>query len=100
MSIQTAQTTPGAFYFARSFAVFWTGQTISNLGDGAFTIALAWQVLTMTHSGLVMGTFSPWAHYRKRERRALGLQPRDAWPFLSRGWKDGLGQHAWDVSRA
>jgi hypothetical protein len=38
--------------------------------------------------------------YRKRERRALGLQPRDAWPFLSRGWEDGLSQHAWGTSRA
>jgi hypothetical protein len=34
------------------------------------------------------------SHYRKRERRALGLQPKDEWPFLSRGWEDGLGQHA------
>lgn len=61
MSLQTAQTRPGAFYFARalrsrSFAIFWTGQTISNLGDGAFITALAWQVLIMTHSGLAMGT--------------------------------------------
>ncbi len=61
MTIQTAQTTSGPFYFARalrsrSFAVFWTGQTISNLGDGAFVTALAWKVLLMTHSGLAMGT--------------------------------------------
>jgi hypothetical protein len=27
--------------------------------------------------------------YRKRERRALGLQPRDAWPFLSEAGRTG-----------
>ena len=40
----------------RPYAMLWIGQTISNLGDGVFTIALAWQVLLMTHSGLAMGT--------------------------------------------
>jgi MFS family permease len=33
----------------------WIGQTISNLGDSIFAVALAWQVLLMTHSGLAMG---------------------------------------------
>ena len=41
---------------SRPYAMIWLGQTISNLGDGVFTIALAWQVLLMTHSGLAMGT--------------------------------------------
>ncbi len=41
---------------SRPYALAWIGQTISNLGDGIFTIALAWQVLLMTHSGLAMGT--------------------------------------------
>ncbi len=41
---------------SRPYAMIWIGQTISNLGDGIFTIALAWQVLLMTHSGLAMGT--------------------------------------------
>ena len=40
---------------SRPYAMLWLGQTISNLGDGVFTIALAWQVLLMTHSGLAMG---------------------------------------------
>jgi len=35
--------------------MIWIGQTISNLGDGIFNIALAWQVLLMTHSGTAMG---------------------------------------------
>ncbi len=40
---------------SRPYALAWIGQTISSLGDGIFTIALAWQVLLMTHSGLAMG---------------------------------------------
>ncbi|GAC1566190.1 MAG: MFS transporter [Ktedonobacteraceae bacterium] len=40
---------------SRPFAMIWIGQTISNLGDGIFYIALAWQVLLMTHSGTAMG---------------------------------------------
>jgi len=40
---------------SRRFALLWTGQTISSLGDGAFTTALAWQVLELTGSATVMG---------------------------------------------
>ncbi len=40
---------------SRPYAMIWIGQTISNLGDGIFNIALAWQVLLMTHSGTAMG---------------------------------------------
>lgn len=40
---------------SRSYALVWTGQTISNLGDGIFNVALAWQILLMTHSGTSMG---------------------------------------------
>lgn len=40
---------------SRPYAMIWLGQTISNLGDGIFYIALAWQVLLMTHSGTAMG---------------------------------------------
>jgi MFS family permease len=40
---------------SRPYAMIWFGQTISNLGDGIFYIALAWQVLLMTHSGTAMG---------------------------------------------
>ncbi len=39
----------------RRFTMIWIGQTISNLGDGIFQIALAWQVLLMTHSATAMG---------------------------------------------
>ncbi|HEV2580504.1 MAG TPA: MFS transporter [Ktedonobacteraceae bacterium] len=39
---------------SRPFAMIWIGQTISNLGDGIFYLALAWQVLLMTHSGTAM----------------------------------------------
>ena len=40
---------------SRPYAMIWLGQTISNLGDGIFYIALAWQVLLMSHSGTAMG---------------------------------------------
>ena len=40
---------------SRPYAMIWIGQTISNLGDGIFYIALAWQVLLMTHSGTAIG---------------------------------------------
>lgn len=39
----------------RSFALLWTGQTISRMGDFAYMTALAWQVLILTHSGTAMG---------------------------------------------
>lgn len=40
---------------SRPFALLWTGQTISSLGDGAFLTALAWEVLQLTHSATAMG---------------------------------------------
>src|SRR5260221_14705219 len=39
----------------RSFALLWLGQTCSSLGDGAFTIALAWEVLLLTGSATAIG---------------------------------------------
>lgn len=51
---------PGWVRFARAlgsrpFALLWAGQTISALGDGAFFIAVAWQVLLLTGSATAMG---------------------------------------------
>ncbi|WP_069803507.1 MFS transporter [Thermogemmatispora onikobensis] len=40
---------------SRSFRLLWLGQTISNLGNNVFSLALAWQVLLMTHSATAMG---------------------------------------------
>src|SRR5690348_11105176 len=40
---------------SRPYALIWAGQSLSGLGDGIFYIALAWQVLLMTHSGTAMG---------------------------------------------
>ena len=42
---------------SRPFALLWLGQTISVLGDGAFDIALAWQVLLLTGSALQWALF-------------------------------------------
>jgi MFS family permease len=48
----------------RSFALLWSGQTISRLGDNLYRVALAWWVLEKTGSATAMGTvlifsFSP-----------------------------------------
>ncbi|MGH2516633.1 MAG: MFS transporter, partial [Ktedonobacterales bacterium] len=40
---------------SKPFAMLWAGQTISALGDGAYTTALAWQVLKLTGSATAMG---------------------------------------------
>jgi len=40
---------------SRAFALMWIGQSISALGNGAFTTALAWQVVVLTHSATLMG---------------------------------------------
>lgn len=40
----------------RPFALVWTGQTISRLGDSLYRIALAWWVLEETGSAEAMGT--------------------------------------------
>jgi hypothetical protein len=39
----------------RGFALLWSGQTISRLGDSLYTIALAWWVLEKTGSAAAMG---------------------------------------------
>ena len=40
----------------RPFALLWTGQTISRLGDSLYRIALSWWVLEETGSAVAMGT--------------------------------------------
>ncbi len=40
----------------RNFRLFWFGQTISAFGDPLQTIALAWLVLNMTGSAIVLGS--------------------------------------------
>ena len=44
-------------FHSRPFAFFWAGQTISIVGNGAFTTVLAWQVLVLTHSATAMGLY-------------------------------------------
>lgn len=39
---------------SRAFALLWTGQAVSSLGDGVFTTALAWEVLIKTGSASAM----------------------------------------------
>src|SRR5262245_42884387 len=39
----------------RPFALMWLGQTFSALGDGAYSIALAWLILLLTGSATALG---------------------------------------------
>ena len=39
---------------SRPYALLWSGQTISTLGDGAFTVALAWTVVLLTGSATAL----------------------------------------------
>jgi hypothetical protein len=40
----------------RNFALPWSGQAISQIGDGLFAMAEIWLVLQLTGSALAMGT--------------------------------------------
>src|SRR2546423_7205713 len=40
----------------RSFALLWSGQQLSALGDSLYRVALAWWVLEKTGSATAMGT--------------------------------------------
>lgn len=42
----------------RSFALLWSGQTISRLGDSLYRIALSWWILEETGSAAAMGTLA------------------------------------------
>lgn len=39
----------------RNFVLFWSGQTISRLGNSIYTVGLAWSVYTITGSAVAMG---------------------------------------------
>ena len=39
----------------RDFALYWTGRTVSYLGDGVMVVALPWQVYELTDSPAAMG---------------------------------------------
>ena len=43
---------------SRNFALWWTGATLSLLGDQFYIVALPWLVLQMTGSALTMGMVS------------------------------------------
>jgi MFS family permease len=44
----------GRALHSQPFALLWAGQTISALGDGAFTVALAWSILLLTGSATAL----------------------------------------------
>ncbi len=65
---------------SRSFAWFWLGQSISTLGDGAFTTALAVAVYQLTGSSLTMGLFLMAQIIPELIFTLLGGVAADRWP--------------------
>jgi Transmembrane secretion effector len=73
---------------SRPFALLWGGQTISALGDGAYTPALAWQTLVLTHSSaalaaVVSATIVPRLIFLLVGGLVADRLPRRTVPFVS-----------------
>jgi len=66
----------------RPFALLWSGQTISSLGDRFYQVALAWWVLEKTGSALVMGTVLICSDVPMLVLLLLGGALVDRWPRL------------------
>lgn len=66
----------------RPFALLWSGQTISRLGDSFYQVALAWWVLEKTGSALVMGTVLICTDVPMLALVLLGGALVDRWPRL------------------
>jgi DHA3 family tetracycline resistance protein-like MFS transporter len=66
----------------RPFALLWSGQSISRLGDSFYQVALAWWVLEKTGSALVMGTVLICSTVPTLVLLLLGGAMVDRWPRL------------------
>jgi DHA3 family tetracycline resistance protein-like MFS transporter len=66
----------------RPFALLWSGQTISRLGDRFYQVALAWWVLEKTGSAVVMGTVLIFFEVPMLIFVLLGGALVDRWPRL------------------
>jgi MFS family permease len=66
----------------RPFALLWSGQTISSLGDRFYQVALAWWVLEKTGSAVVMGTVLICSDVPMLVFLLLGGALVDRWPRL------------------
>jgi hypothetical protein len=66
----------------RSFALLWSGQTISRLGDRFYQVALVWWVLEKTGSAVVMGTVLIFFEVPMLIFVLLGGALVDRWPRL------------------
>jgi len=60
----------------RDFRLLWSGQTVSLLGDGVFTVALAWQTLQLSPHASALGLVL----FARALPRALLLRPRSQPP--------------------
>ncbi|HVM73070.1 MAG TPA: MFS transporter [Anaerolineales bacterium] len=66
----------------RPFALLWSGQTISRLGDRFYQVALVWWVLEKTGSAVVMGTVLIFFEVPMLIFALLGGALVDRWPRL------------------
>ena len=66
----------------RPFALLWSGQTISSLGDRFYQVALAWWVLEKTGSAVVMDTVLICSTVPMLVFLLLGGALVDRWPRL------------------
>ena len=66
----------------RPFALLWSGQTISRLGDRFYQVALVWWVLEKTGSAVVMGTVLIFSEVPMLIFALLGGALVDRWPRL------------------
>jgi len=66
----------------RPFALLWSGQTISRLGDNFYRVALVWWVLEKTSSAVVMGTVLICSDVPMLVFLLLGGAMVDRWPRL------------------
>src|SRR5215472_7264999 len=66
-----------------TFALLWSGQTISRLGDSFYTVALAWWVLEKTGSAAMMGLVLIFSVVPTLLLLLLGGVLVDRWPRLN-----------------
>ncbi len=66
----------------RPFALLWSGQTISSLGNSFYRVALTWWVLEKTGSAVVMGTVLICSDVPMLVFLLLGGALVDRWPRL------------------
>ncbi len=69
-----------------AFALLWSGQTISRLGDNFYTVALAWWVLEKTGSAAAMGLVLICSNIPDRLGRVASIDALGSFALLPVGY--------------